>query len=56
MAQSRMSDPECIIPHRAAGYYVNGTMDLVNRDPTQTSSTLGAGGIVSSLHDMVKWD
>jgi D-alanyl-D-alanine carboxypeptidase len=51
-----MSDPECIIPHRAAGYYVNGTMDLVNRDPTQTSSTLGAGGIVSSLHDMVKWD
>jgi len=56
MGQSRMSDPEDIIPHRAAGYYVNGTMDLVNRDPTQTSSTLGAGGIVSSLLDMVKWD
>lgn len=56
MSQTRMADPEQIIPHRAAGYYVNGTMDLVNRDPTQTSSTLGAGGIVSSVHDMVKWD
>ena len=56
MDQTRMADPEAIIPHRASGYYVNGTMELVNRDPTQTSSTLGAGGIVSSLFDMVKWD
>jgi CubicO group peptidase (beta-lactamase class C family) len=56
MTQSRMADPEDIIPHRASGYYVNGTMELVNRDPTQTSSTLGAGGIVSSVHDMVRWD
>jgi len=56
MTQTRMADPEDIIPHRAAGYYVNGTLELVNRDPTQTSSTLGAGGIVSSIHDMVKWD
>ncbi|HKK93191.1 MAG TPA: serine hydrolase domain-containing protein [Longimicrobiales bacterium] len=29
---------------------------MINRDPTQTSSTLGAGGLVSSVHDMVKWD
>jgi CubicO group peptidase (beta-lactamase class C family) len=56
MGQSGMTDPERIIPHRAAGYYVDGTGTLVNRDPTQTSSTLGAGGILSSLHDMVKWD
>jgi len=56
MTQTRMADPERIIPHRAAGYYVDGTMGLVNRDPTQTSSTLGAGGIVSSVHDLVKWD
>jgi len=56
MTQTGMADPERIIPHRAAGYYVNGTGDLVNRDATQTSSTLGAGGIVSSVHDMVKWD
>jgi len=56
MTQTRMADPERIIPHRAAGYYVDGTGHLVNRDPTQTSSTLGAGGIVSTVHDMVKWD
>lgn len=56
MTQTRMADPEDIIPHRAAGYYVDGTGKLVNRDATQTSSTLGAGGIVSTVHDMVKWD
>lgn len=56
MTQTRMTDPEDIIPHRAAGYYVNGTMDLVNRDPTQTSATLGAGGLLSSVYDMAKWD
>jgi len=56
MTQSRMADPEEIIPHRAAGYYVDGTGRLVNRDPTQTSSTLGAGGLVSTIHDMAKWD
>lgn len=56
MTQTRMADPERIIRHRAAGYYVDGTGELVNRDATQTSSTLGAGGIVSSVHDMVEWD
>jgi len=56
MTQTSMADPERIIRHRAAGYYVDGAGDLVNRDATQTSSTLGAGGIVSSVHDMVKWD
>jgi len=56
MTQTRMADPEDIILHRADGYYVDGTGTLVNRDATQTSSTLGAGGIVSTIHDMVKWD
>jgi D-alanyl-D-alanine carboxypeptidase len=56
MTQTRMADPEDIIAHRAGGYYVDGTGKLVNRDATQTSSTLGAGGIVSTVHDMVKWD
>lgn len=56
MGQTSMADPERIIPHRASGYYVNGTGVLVNRDATQTSSTLGAGGIVSTVRDMVKWD
>jgi D-alanyl-D-alanine carboxypeptidase len=56
MTQTRMADPEHIIRHRASGYYVDYTNRLVNRDATQTSSTLGAGGIVSTVHDMVKWD
>jgi D-alanyl-D-alanine carboxypeptidase len=56
MHQTRMADPEHIIRHRAAGYWVDYTNRLVNRDATQTSSTLGAGGIVSTVHDMVKWD
>lgn len=57
MGQTRMADPERIIPYRAAGYWVDrmGTT-LMNRDATQTSSTLGAGGIVSSVRDMAKWD
>lgn len=57
MRQTRMADPEDIIPHRAAGYWVDRMgVELMNRDATQTSSTLGAGGIVSSAHDMAKWD
>lgn len=56
MNQTRMTDPEDIIPHRASGYWVDRNGALINRNPTETSSTLGAGGILSSLHDMIKWD
>jgi CubicO group peptidase (beta-lactamase class C family) len=57
MHQTRLADPEDIIPHRASGYWVDRMgVNLINRDATQTSSTLGAGGILSSVHDMVKWD
>jgi len=57
MNQTRLADPEDIIPHRASGYWVDRMgIELMNRDATQTSSTLGAGGIASSLHDMAKWD
>jgi CubicO group peptidase (beta-lactamase class C family) len=56
MTQTRMADPEAIIPHRAAGYWVNKAGDLINRNPTETSSTLGAGGLLSSAQDMAKWD
>jgi CubicO group peptidase (beta-lactamase class C family) len=57
MGQTRMADPEDIIPHRVSGYWVDRMgVELRNRDATQTSSTLGAGGLVSSVHDMVKWD
>jgi CubicO group peptidase (beta-lactamase class C family) len=56
ISQTRMADPEAIIPHRASGYWVNKVGELINRNPTETSSTLGAGGILSSVHDLVKWD
>ncbi len=56
MTQTRMTDPEVIIRHRASGYWVNKIGELINRNPTETSSTLGAGGILSSAHDLAKWD
>ncbi|MBT5874971.1 MAG: beta-lactamase family protein [Candidatus Latescibacteria bacterium] len=56
MMQTRMVDPEAIISHRASGYWVNKVGELINRNPTEPSSTLGAGGILSSVHDLVKWD
>ncbi|TDI73744.1 MAG: class A beta-lactamase-related serine hydrolase [Bacteroidetes bacterium] len=56
MTQTRLADPEAIILHRAAGYWVNRRGELINRNPTETSSTLGAGGILSSAYDLAKWD
>ena len=56
MTQTRMTDPEAIIPHRVSGYWVNKAGELINRNPTETSSTLGAGGMLSSAYDLAKWD
>jgi D-alanyl-D-alanine carboxypeptidase len=56
MSQTRLADPEAIIPYRASGYWVNKVGELINRRPTETSSTLGAGGILSSAYDLAKWD
>ncbi|MHC4310677.1 MAG: serine hydrolase domain-containing protein [Planctomycetota bacterium] len=51
-----MANPESIIRHRASGYWVNKAGELINRNPTETSSTLGAGGLLSSVYDLAKWD
>lgn len=56
MTQTRLADPESIIPNRAAGYWVDRTGTLINRPPTETSSTLGAGGLLSSARDLARWD
>ena len=56
MAHTRLADPEAIIPNRAAGYWVNKVNELINRNPTETSSTLGAGGLLSNAGDLAKWD
>jgi D-alanyl-D-alanine carboxypeptidase len=56
MTATRMTDPEAIIPGRASGYWVNKAGELINRNPTETSSTLGAGGLLSSARDLATWD
>jgi CubicO group peptidase (beta-lactamase class C family) len=56
MTDTRMADPETIIPNRASGYWVNKTNNLININPTETSSTLGAGGLLTTATDLVKWD
>ncbi|MDG1994902.1 MAG: serine hydrolase, partial [Emcibacteraceae bacterium] len=56
MEQTRFADPEAIIKGRAEGYWVNKRNQLINRNATETSSTLGAGGLLSSAADMAKWN
>lgn len=56
MNHTRLTDPEAIISNRAAGYWVNKVDELINRNPTETSSTLGAGGLLSNAEDLAKWD
>ena len=55
MTQTRMADPEAVIPHRASGYWEDRRGTLINRAAIETSSTLGAGGLVSSAHDLARW-
>lgn len=56
MSKTRFADPESIIMNRAEGYWVNKVGDLINRHPTETTSTLGAGGLLTSAKDMFIWD
>lgn len=56
MTQTRMADPWVLIPNRAAGYWVDKTNTLINRWATEPSSTLGAGGLLSSIGDLARWD
>ena len=55
MTESGVTDPIKIIPNRAEGYYIS-IGELKNTDASNLSSTLGAGGIISSMTDLVKWE
>jgi CubicO group peptidase (beta-lactamase class C family) len=44
-----------IVPHRAAGYTWDGS-DYHNSDFIDTSNVVGAGGLLSTVLDMYKWD
>ncbi len=56
MSSTRMADPDVIIKNRAEGYWVDKRGELINRNATETSSTLGAGGLLSTAEDLAKWD
>jgi CubicO group peptidase (beta-lactamase class C family) len=53
MAHTRSSEPNDVIPHRASGYDYSDRMR--NRDAMQPSATGGAGMLVSTIGDMVRW-
>ena len=50
-----MNDPKDIVPHRAAGYRLPNSK-LVNKPYYSPSVTYSAGGQLSSVEDMVKWE
>ncbi|MBP8081264.1 MAG: beta-lactamase family protein [Arenimonas sp.] len=55
MERTRSSEPTEIIPGRAAGYeYSKGQLE--NRDPLQPTIGSGAGMLVSTAKDLVKWN
>jgi CubicO group peptidase (beta-lactamase class C family) len=53
MTHTRSSAPADLIPNRAAGYDHMST--LRNRDAMQPSATGGAGMLVSTVADLVRW-
>jgi D-alanyl-D-alanine carboxypeptidase len=50
-----MNDPKEIVPHRAAGYRLLNSK-LVNKPYYSPSVTYSAGGQLSSVADMMKWE
>ncbi|MFN6562628.1 MAG: serine hydrolase domain-containing protein [Nostoc sp. ChiSLP01] len=55
MNASLMNDPKEIVPNRAAGYRLLNNK-LVNKPYYSPSVTYSAGGQLSSVADMVKWE
>lgn len=55
MTRTRDSEPTDILPGRAAGYeFTKGRLE--NRDPLQPTVAGGAGMLVSTMQDLVKWN
>ncbi|MBE9041836.1 beta-lactamase family protein [Oscillatoriales cyanobacterium LEGE 11467] len=55
MKYTRMNSPKEIVPHRAAGYRLP-TNQLINKPYYSPSVTYSAGGQLSSIEDMVKYE
>lgn len=56
MRHSRVVSADVIVPGRVSGYGRNIVGTLYNRDASQVSATLGAGAILSTVEDLVRWD
>ena len=55
MSRTRSSEPNDVIPGRASGYdFKDGHFE--NRDPIQPTAVGGAGDLVSTIGDMLKWN
>jgi CubicO group peptidase (beta-lactamase class C family) len=54
MRATRSSDPNAIVPGRAAGYAWNG--ERLERRPALTESAFAAGSLLSTVLDLAKWD
>ena len=55
MDSTGYEDSDAILPHRAAGYTLEGTI-YHNSEFFDISNAAGAGGVVSTVLDMYKWD
>ena len=55
MDSTGYEDSDAILPHRAAGYTLEGAI-YHNSDFFDISNAAGAGGVVSAVLDMYKWD
>jgi CubicO group peptidase (beta-lactamase class C family) len=51
-----LEEGRSVVPHRAYGYTVDSAGGVRLTDQSNTSATLGDGGIYSSVSDLVKWD
>ena len=55
MTNTMAREPNTVVPHRAYGYTVDsGGVKLT--DQSNTSATLGDGGIYANIVDLAKWD
>jgi CubicO group peptidase (beta-lactamase class C family) len=55
MTHTRFADAKEVIPHRAHGYSLEAS-GLVNAPTLRKGAAGGAGGILSTVGDMAKWD
>ena len=51
-----LEEGRSVVPHRAYGYTVDSAGAVRRTDQSNTSATLGDGGIYSSAADLAKWD